>query len=212
MSDLNWHDQGVIHGIQVKAFFFDGDAAKADASLLRRTLPMLAEAPVKPVVVATEEDRRNFRAGQLIAQPDAVFTHGAGLVCVEYKSAGQRNHSRQGWQSEIRLVDMLQCIIASLAVAQETRKVTACVLRYHNVAYLLVPSDELLALLVGLIPMAMTYYAETRRVAAAQLAKFAVERVQKSYPKAETAAMAAGKVAHASMLRRDTEPEGSPVR
>lgn len=211
MTQLNWHDQGVIHGIQVKAFFFDGDAAKNDSDLLRRTLPMLADAPVKPRVVATEEDRKNFYVGQLVAQPDAVFEHGAGQLCIEYKSVGYRNHTRQGWQNEIRLPDMLQCIIASFAVAQETRKVTACVLRYHNVVYLLVPSEELIKLLVGLLPLAMAYYAETRRVAAAQLAKFAVERVQKAYPKAETAASAAGKVAHASMLRRDTEPENAPL-
>lgn len=211
MSELNWHDQAVIHGIQVKAFFFNGKAAKEDADLVRRALPMLAAAPVKPSVVVTEEDRKNFVAGKLVAQPDAVFTHGTGLVCVEYKSVGFRNHSRQKWQTEIRLADMLQALIGSYAVAQETGKLTACVLRYHNVAYLLVPTEALITMLVGLVPLAMTYYAETRRVAARQLAKFAVERVQSAYPAAETARMAAGRAAHESLLRRDDTVAPAPT-
>lgn len=202
MSELQWHDQDVINGIQVKAYFFDGDAAEGETNFVRRVLPMLAEAPVQPVLLATEEDRKNFFFGQFVAQPDAVLTHGAGLICLEYKSGGGRDHARQNWRFKIKLVAMLQGIIASYVVAQTQRKVTACVLRYHNVAYLLTPSEALINLLVSLAPQAMAYYEDRRCVAAAQLASFALERVKKAYPNAETASQAAGRVAHETMLRR----------
>jgi hypothetical protein len=204
MSELQWHDQAVINGIQVKAFFFDGNAAKAETDLVRRAVPMLANAPVKPAVLATEQDRKNFYHDILVAQPDAVFAHGQGLVCVEYKFVGFKDHSRQNWRNEIRLGDMLQNIVASFVVAQSQRKVTACILRYHNVAYLLTPGEAVINMVVGLAPMAMAYYAETRRVAAKQLAKFALERVQSAFPRAETERAAEGRVAHDTLLRRDS--------
>lgn len=203
MTTLQWHDQDVIHGIQVKAFFFDGDAAEKEQVYVRRVLPMLADAPVKPVLLSTEEDRKNLFFGQLVAQADSVLEHGNGLICLEYKSGGGRDHARQNWRFKIKLVAMLQAIIASYVVAQTHRKVTACVLRYHNVAYLLTPSEGLINLLVSLAPQAMVYFQDRRCVAAAQLASFAQERVKKDYPMAETAAQAAGRVAHDTMLKRD---------
>jgi hypothetical protein len=205
MTTLQWHDQDVINGIQVKAFFFDGDAAAAEPSYVRRVLPMLANAPVKPVLLTTEGDRKNLFFEQLVAQADSVVEHGNGLICLEYKSGGGRDHARQNWRLKIKLVAMLQAIIASYVVAQTHRKVTACVLRYHNVAYLLTPSEALINLLVSLVPQAMVYYQDRRCVAAAQLASFALERVKKEFPRAETAAQAAGRAAHEAMLKRDDE-------
>jgi hypothetical protein len=204
MSRIQWHDEAVINGINVKAFFFDGNAAKDETDLVRRAVPMLADAPVKPTVLATEQDRKNFYFDILVAQPDAVFAHGSGLVCVEYKFVGYRDHSRQSWRTEIRLGDMLQSIIAAFVVAQSQKRVTACVLRYHNVAYLLTPSEELVRMVTSLAPMAKAYYAETRRVAAKQLAIFTRERVQSAFPRAETERAAEGRVAHDALLRRDS--------
>ena len=203
MSELKWHDEATIHGIQVKAFFFDGKSAQEETDILRRALPMLVDAPVKPVLVATEADRKNFYFENLVAQPDVVFTHGAGLICVEYKFVGYRNHSRQKWRREIRLVDMLQNIVASFAVAQSQKKLTACVLRYHNVAYLLTPTAELVQELRRLAPLGMDYIGDRRRIAARQLADFACTRIEKMYPGAESARAAEGKVAHDQLLRRD---------
>ncbi len=82
--------------------------------------------------------------------------------------------------------------------------VTACVLRYHNVAYLLTPSEDVIKILVGLVPLATKYYDEKRRIAARQQAKFALERVQTKFPRAETERSIEGRVAHDTVLRRDS--------
>ena len=211
MSTITWHDEATIHGIQVKAFFFDGKSAQEETDIHRRALPMLVDAPVKPVLVATESDRRNFHFENLVAQPDTVFSHGSGLICVEYKFVGYRDHSRQRWKREIRLVDMLQNIVASYVVAQELKKVTACVLRYHNVAYLLTPQPALIAELRRLAPLGMTYIGDRKRIAARQLADFAETRIEKLYPGQVSARSAQGKVAHDTLLRRDAAATATPL-
>jgi hypothetical protein len=205
MTTLQWHDQDVINGIQVKAFFFDGDAAdKETNNYVRRVLPMLADAPVQPKLLYTEQDRKNLFFGQWVAQADSVLTHGAGLLSVEYKSGG-RDTTRKNWRTKIKLDDMLQGVIASYVVAQTHQKVTACLLRYYNVVYLLTPGENLLNLLGSLTPDAMKYWQDSRRVSASQLATFAAARVRAAFPNAETAAQAAGRVAHEAMLKRDGE-------
>ena len=210
MSAIAWHDEATIHGIQVKAFFFDGKSAQEETDIIRRSVPMLSDAPVKPVLVATESDKRNFRFENLIAQPDVVFEHGSGLICVEYKFVGYRNHSKQRWKREIRLVDMLQNIVASYVVAHDLGKVTACVLRYHNVAYLLTPPAALVQELRRLAPLGMTYIGDPKRIAARQLADFADTRIEKLYPAQESARAAEGKVAHDKLLRRDAPTDENP--
>lgn len=203
MSQLNWHDQATIHGIQVKAYFFDGEAAEAETVNVRRVLPMFADSPVMPTLVYTEADKKNIRFENLIAQADTLYTHGSGLICLEYKSNSRRKHSPERWQHEIRLKDMLQNIVASYVAAQHFKKVTACLLRYHNVAYLLTPPPELILEMRRLAPLGMQYYKDLNRVAAAELAQFMVPSIERLYPGPERDGSAAGKVAHDSMLRRD---------
>ena len=53
-----------------------------------------------------------------------------------------------------------------------------------------------------LIPMAMVYHADDKRVAAAQLAQFSLDKIRSTYKGPADARMAAGKVAHDTMLRR----------
>lgn len=206
MSQINWHDQDTIHGIQVKAFFFDSDAADAETENIRRVLPMLADAPVKPVLIHTEGDRENLYFENLVAQADSIYTHGSGLICLEFKSNSQRKHSRQRWRHEIRLKDMLQNIVASYVAAQHFKKITACLLRYHNVAYLLTPPPELILEVRRLAPLGMQYYKDRNRVAASELASFLVPSIERMYPGPARDGSAAGKVAHDALLRRD-EPE-----
>ena len=100
------------------------------------------------------------------------------------------------------LKDMLQCMISGYAVAQNFKKPTACVLRYHNVCYLLSPEPGVITSMLSLIPMAMVYHADDKRVAAGQLAQFAHEKIRSTYPGPADARKAAGKVAHDTMLRR----------
>lgn len=195
-----WHDQGLLYGVAVKSFFFDAEAARQEQDLPKRTLPFLGNAPVNTVFA--EEDKHNFYYGELVAQPDGVFEHGQGLIALEYKSVGLQPHSREQWPREIRLKDMLQCLIAGYAVAQSCRKLTACVLRYHNVCYLLVPDADVIGTMLRLIPMAKEYHREDRRVSATQLAQFSVERIRRTYPGPEDGRSEQGRVAHADLLKR----------
>ncbi|MQY51302.1 hypothetical protein [Rhodocyclus gracilis] len=197
---INWHDQTTLYGIEVKAYFFDGDAVKDESVLAKRALPFLAAA--RPKTLFTESDRQNFYCDKIVAQPDAVFEHGDGLISVEYKSVGGKSHNRADWRQSIRLKDMLQCLIAGYAVAQTYKKPTACVLRYHNVCHLLYPEAEVIHTVLGLIPMAMNYHSEERRISASQLAQFSIDKIRSSYSPPDDDRSAAGKAAHESLLRR----------
>jgi hypothetical protein len=117
---INWHDQGLIYGINVKSFFFDADAAQKEQSLPQRILPFLDGTSINTLF--TEQDKKNFFHGELVAQPDAVFEHGNGLISVEFKSVSGRLHNPENWSQQIRLKDMLQCVIAGYAVAQNYKK------------------------------------------------------------------------------------------
>lgn len=195
-----WHDQGVLYGVTVKAHFFDAEAVLQETTLPARTLPFLGNAPVKTIF--TEEDRQNFLCDELVAQPDAVFEHGQGLIALEYKSVGLQPHSPENWRREIRLKDMLQCLIAGYVVAQNYRKLTACVLRYHNVCYLLTPDPGVIGTMLQLIPMAKEYHREDRRVSATQIAQFSLERIRRTWPGPEDVRADQGRAAHADLLKR----------
>lgn len=194
-----WQDEAQLYGITVKPYFFDAQHAM-EMALAPRVLPFLEKVP--PKTMFTEEDRQNFIHGQLIAQPDAVFEHGNGLICAEYKSVGGQSHSLEKWRREIRLKDMLQCLIAGYAVAQSYKRPTACVLRYHNVCYLLVPDPGVIGVMLDLIPLAKQYFSEPRRISASQIAQFSVERVRAAYPGPKDPRSDQGRFAHESMLKR----------
>lgn len=195
-----WHEQADLYGITVKAHFFDAAAAQGEATLAARVLPFLGKTP--PKTMFTEEDRQNFYYGELVAQPDAVFEHGSGLIAVEYKSVGARPHSRTKWRTEIRLKDMLQCVAGGYAVAQTYQKPAACILRYHNVCYLLSPQPAVVETMLDLIPMARQYHGEARRISASQIAQFALERVRTGYAGPDDARAAQGRAAHDALLKR----------
>lgn len=197
---LRWDDHATLYGTRIKVSFFDGEASEREAGLAARVLPFLRG--TRPTVMFTERDRRNFYCDRLSAQPDVVLAHGSGLIAVEYKSFGRRNHSRGSWQKEIRLKDMLQCMIGGYAVAQTYKKTTACVLRYHNVCYLLSPAAEMMHSVLDLAPLALQYHEERERVSASQLAEFAMDKIRRNYPIENTARAEAGRLAHESLLRR----------
>lgn len=197
---LRWDDQTTLYGTRIKAVFFDGDVAYDQPDAAGRILPFLRQR--KPDVLFVEDDRKNFYCDQLSTQPDAVFAHGEGLIAVEYKYKNKRPTRRNDWQDQIRLADMLQCMICGYAVAQNFKKTTACVLRYHNVCFLLTPNAAMMHSVLDLIPMAMQYYGEDRRVSASQLAKFALAKVENTYPRSENARSEAGRIAHENLLRR----------
>jgi hypothetical protein len=195
-----WHDQSLIYGVRTKAYFFDGNAIQQEPDLPTRALPLLRNVRLKTLF--TEKDRKNFFHGEIAAQPDAVFEYGAGLISVEYKYAGGKPHHRDAWQRQIRLKDMLQCVIAGYAVAQNYKRVTACVLRYHNVCYLLTPEAAVFRSIFELIPLAKQYFEQSNHVAASKLAQFSTQRIQDRFQGPEDARSEEGRVAHDRMLKR----------
>lgn len=195
-----WHDQESLYGTRVKALFFDGDVVNNEPDLAIRVLPFFATA--RPKALFTESDRKNFYFDKLVAQPDVVFEHGDGLISVEYKSISGKSHDRASWRQSIRLKDMLQCLIAGFVVAQNYKKSTACILRYPNVCYLLSPEPAVIHSMLELVPLAMAYEADKKRVSASELAEFSQKKIRSTYRGADDARSAAGRVAHETMLRR----------
>ena len=97
---------------------------------------------------------------------------------------------------------MLQCLIAGYAVAQSYKKITGCVLRYHNVCYLLTPDPIVIGEMLNLIQLAKQYYRDSRRVSASQIAKFSEERMRMMFTEQEDARSAQGRIAHENMLKK----------
>jgi hypothetical protein len=196
---MTWRHSGTLHGIQVKAAFFDGDEADAQRDIIARTLPFLRHTSAQLVV--TESDRRNFAFGCLVAQPDALYRLGQGRLNLEYKSKSKRAIAEAGWQYELNLGDMLQCLLCGFVIAQNERRPVACVVRYHNAAFFLSPQRAVIEEVWSTVPMACQYYGD-ERVAAKQLARFAADRVRARFPGPRDPRSRAGRAAHEAMFRR----------
>lgn len=200
---LAWHDKGEVFGFSVSAFFFDGDAAEREPDFVRRMLPVFRTA--RPRLLATEGDRRNFRASTVVAQPDAVLVHGQGLISLEYKPQDKRHHRRDRWSEDIPLRGMLQCLIAAIAVSGEMNKPTLPLLRCHNAIYLLASSQIVLEKVLKLIRQAPTYWDDCADVSSSRVAKFCEPWVRENFPLTSLESIARqqrGEELHAANLRR----------
>ena len=153
---FEWQASGERNGVMLRARFFDGDYVDTLADVVDRTLYFLPGTNAK--VLWREQDRRNVRWGRIVAQSDAVYQLADGLVHLEFKGRNKRSLDRTTWLSEVGPRDMLQCLIAAMAVAQTCNATCAAVLRYHNVGLLLVPQQRLLDLLVGMVDGGCAYY------------------------------------------------------
>ncbi len=193
-----WDAQGERNGVRLKSRFFDGDAADRVEDRVERTLCFLPGTSAR--LLWREQDRRNLRWGSVVAQSDGVYALGDGLLNLEYKSRGKRPIDRQNWVGEVRLKDMLQCLIMTVVVAQSLSRPCAAVLRYHNAGILLVPQQRLLDTVIGLAPQACAYYGSVD-VAATDLAKFAEPRVEKDFAWRDEAQSRAGVEAHSHLFR-----------
>jgi hypothetical protein len=204
-SSLRWHDHREVFGCKVSAFFFDPQTADAEGDFVRRMLPVFTTA--RPRVVVADAERRDFQAGRLKARPDAVLAHGAGLLCLEYKTQSGRMHQIERWQREIPCSAMLQVLAASVAVAAENGRPVVPLLRCHNALYLIAPSEQLITYLVGQVEAAYAYWGNPNdhHVSATELAKHCEARVRRDFwvpDRINRASSAAGVARHEVMLRR----------
>jgi len=193
-----WQTSGERNGVLIQARFFDGDQTDALQDVIRRSLCFLPETRAK--LLWSETDHRNVRWGQLVAQSDAVYQLGECLISMEYKTRSKRSLNQASWLSEVSTKDLLQCLIASVAVAQTQGRTCAAVLRFHNVGLLLVPQQRLLDLIVGLIPWACQYFG-TPDVSSSDLARYVEPRVLKEFSWRDKQKSRAGEKAHRDMFR-----------
>jgi len=200
-SELFWDDEQPFYGTRIKAHFFDPAVADLQPAV-QRLLPVFRSA--RPVIVTTETDvgNKNFIYGELIAQPDAVFEHGGGFICLEFKTNSGRSHDRGRWPRQLKLTAVLQIIAGAMAVACATRAPAAAMLRCHNVLYSIDPSVELLEILGSRVPAAKGYWSENRRVNITQLAEYCEALVKRRFGTTDEASAAAGKLRHETMLAR----------
>lgn len=176
------------------AVFFDPEELPETDDTARRLIPFLPEKASE--VLVRETDRRNFRTGILVAQPDAVLMLEKGLVSVEFKSKGGRFDDVTAWREKLRPADLYQTLLAAMAVSLEEARPVAPVLRTMNAVYFLHPSQELVKELALIVPRAAQFL-ESDTVGAKDAADLATVLLRKRYAQTNRE----GEIAHRDMLR-----------
>lgn len=184
---LPWHDEADLFGVHVLIHFFDPALVDACPDAVDRQLPMLAACPgprVAPRLLAPVDEPASYRVGRLVAVPDAVFSHGDGLLCLvqHYGQRGGLRGSGQGrslrpldrarWRAQLPTDLMLQTVAAAMAVAGDRQRVTAALWRGSNVICQFDPGPAVLESLATQIDAARRYWNEAVQVGPDQLASF----------------------------------------
>ena len=173
---LPWHDEADVLGVRVRLFFFDPAEADARSDFVTRQLPILRGGHTR--LLTPEGQRQTYRAGGLLAQPDAVLAHGDGLLCLGYKGGDGRLHAPAHWRAQWRVEVMLQNIAHAMAVAGQSQKPTAALWRGVNVLCQFDPGVAVLECLATHIGAARHYWRELQSVSPAQLAAFCEPRLR----------------------------------
>ena len=193
-SNLFRRESAPCAGLTVHAVFFDPDELPETDHTERRLIPFLPEKASE--VLVRETDRRNFRTGILVAQPDAVLMLEKGLVSVEFKSKGGRFDDVTAWREKLRPADLYQTLLAAMAVSLEEARPVAPGLRTMNAVYFLHPSQELVNELALIVPRAAQFL-ESDSVGAKDVADLATVLLRKRYAQTNRE----GEIAHREMLR-----------
>ena len=173
---LHWHDEADLLGVRVRVHFFDPAEVDARPDFLARQLPVLQGSGAR--LLSPEGQRDTYRAGALMAQPDAVLAHGDGLLCLTYRSGDGRHHQPGQWRRHWRADVMLQCIASAMAVAGQRQQPTAALWRGANLLCQFDPGPLVLDCLASHISAARHYWDEPVQVSAAQLASFCEPRLR----------------------------------
>lgn len=193
-SGLFRRESASCAGMTVHAVFFDPEELPEADDTARRLIPFLPEKASE--VLVREADRRNFRTGVLVAQPDAVLMLEKGLVSVEFKSKGGRFDDVTAWREKLRPADLYQTLLAAMAVSLEEARPVAPILRTMNAVYFLHPSQELVKELSLIVPRAAQFL-ESDTVGAKDAADLATVLLRKRYAQTNRE----GEIAHRDMLR-----------
>lgn len=187
---LAWHADADLIGVHVRAFFFDAAAVDACADRAARDLPVFRQA--RPALLG-DAARTGYAVGDLVARPDAVFEHGDGLICLLRRSGAHDEHDPQRWPRQLGADAMLQAIAAAMAVAGQTQRPTAALLRCRNVLYQFDPGPPVLEFLATHIAEARRHCGAPSQLSAAQLAGYC-EPLLRAQALRSTSSAAAAKV------------------
>ncbi len=175
-APLPWHDEADVLGVRVRAFFFDPAEVDARGDFVARLLPILRGGHTRLLV--PDGQRQTYRAGGLVAQPDAVLAHGNGLLCLAHKGGDGRLQAPAHWRAQWRADVMLQAIASAMAVAGQSQKPTAALWRGTNLLCQFDPGVVVLECLATHIGAARHYWQERQSVSPAQLAAFCEPRLR----------------------------------
>ena len=192
-----------FYGSEITPYFFDSIKIDPNSSFVERVLPFINNhSSIK--LLYTENDKKNFYFGDIVAQPDAVMEQHQHLISLEYKSlsgSNQKLHERNRWEQQIRLKDVLQSIINSLQVSIVENKPCVSLLRYVNVVYFISPSKELCDFILKKAPDAKKFHNEIKYVSSSKLCEVIEPLVKKLFQLEETDAQKDGKTSHETMLK-----------
>jgi hypothetical protein len=173
---LPWHEEADVLGVRVRVHFFDPADADAAPDFVARRLPILAGSGAR--LAAPEGERLSYRAGSLLAQPDAVLVHGDGLLSLTSMGGDDRQVERALWHLHWRVDVMLHCIATAMAVSGQTQRSTAALLRGTNLLAQFDPGVAVLECLATNVSAARHYWRELQIVSPAQLAAFCEPRLR----------------------------------
>ncbi|MEK8050844.1 hypothetical protein AACH10_11410 [Ideonella sp. DXS22W] len=188
-TPLNWHDEAELLGVTARVHFFDPAVVDACIDPVARLLPVLADAGAPPPALQSLIDagqRLICSAGGLVAQPDGLWRHGDGLLCLVHKGAGRvgeaGNDSRlfdpAQWRSQLRADTLLQCVATAMAVAGHHQLPTLALWRGRNVLVQFDPGSAALECMASLVGAARLYWNAPAGVTPAQLASFCEPRLR----------------------------------
>ena len=173
---LPWHDEADVLGVRVRTWFFDPAEVDARSDFVARQMPILEPGSTRQLF--PEGQRQGYRAGLLLAWPDAVLAHGNGLLCLAYKGGDGRRVEPSQWRAQFRVDVMLQTIGHAMAVSGQCQLPTAALWRGPNLLCQFDPSVATLECLATHIGAARHYWRELQSVSPAQLAAFCEPRLR----------------------------------
>ena len=173
---LSWHQEAELLGVRVRAYFFEAAEVDAREDFVGRQLPILQGLGVR--LLAPVGQRETYRAGALVARPDAVLAHGDGLLCLSYRGGDGRLYQPDSWRRHWPADLMLQCIASAMAVAGQRQQPTAALWRGANLLCQFDPGPLVMDCLATHISAARHYWNEPLQINPAQLASFCEPRLR----------------------------------
>lgn len=173
---LNWHQEAELLGVRVRVFFFDPAEIDARVDFVDRQAPILQGLGAR--LLAPEGQSETYRAGALMAQPDAVLAHGDGLLCLSWRGGEGRLYQPDTWRRQWPAQAMLQCIASAMAVAGHRQQPTAALWRGANLLCQFDPGPLVMDCLATHIGAARQHCKEPLQVNPAQLASFCEPRLR----------------------------------